>query len=894
MKTKTIKSIILLSLIFCTNLFAGEVPITKAKQLAKNIYFESFNQTLKINYNDIVFTNEFTIKQGDMPIYYIFNVKDNKGFVIISAEDHTYPILAYSSKGNYTNNPADEAPAFSDWMKSYKKQIVYVKKNHLQGTPEINTVWEKYSSNTFIPDKGVKDVEPLCATNWDQGCYYNELCPSDNGPCGHVWAGCVATSMAQVMKYHNFPEQGTGSHGYNCPGYGWLEVNFGETTYYWDDMPNQLYSNNNAVATLMYHCGVSVDMQYGTNGSGAYMQDARNALVQYFNYSPSAQYKHKNAFTNSEWEQMLRDDLDASRPIPYRGQGAGGGHAFVCDGYQGTSYFHFNWGWSGSYNGYYYLNNLNPGGENFTDLQGAILGVEPLWSQPIADFSANKTYITIGDSINFSDNSTGVPTSWSWTFVGGTPGTSSKKYPSNIVYNEAGNYKVTLTVSNPVGSDTKVKNNYITVGGPFADFTADQTSIPTGGSVNFTDLSTEDPTSWKWNFGDCSNGSTNQNPTHVYDTSGIYTVSLIASNFYGSDTITKVNYIVVSAPPAANFRTNTTKIHVGDTVSFDDLSTGVPTLWSWTFTGGTPDTSSEQNPVIVYNTPGNFDVSLTVSNNYGEDTKTKTAYITVGAPFADFASDTNNFTAGGNVNFTDMSSENPDSWNWTFYGASPNTSTEQNPENIVYDTPGNYTVSLTATNDYGEDTKTVRNFVTVLDGVAPVANFKADTTSIIEGDSINFTDLSTGFPKIWSWTFEGATPEISTEQNPENIVYNSQGIYAVTLTVSNNYGEDTKTVTDYISVGPVGIDNDITNQSNFIIYPNPSSNIINIEFGNKNLQNMEVLISNTLGNIISRHRINSNNKNIMQINLSNLSKGIYFITVTTNNKFIVKKVSVIK
>jgi len=207
--------------------------------------------------------------------------------------------------------------------------------------------------------------------------YYNASCPADAaGPDGHVWAGCVATAMAQVMKYHNYPTTGTGSHSYSHPTYGTLSANFGETTYNWASMPDSLSDYNSDVAKLLYHIGVSVDMDYAPDGSGAYMSDAAYALETYFKYSNSLSYVWKSSYSTDEWTTILRTEIDNKRPILYSGHGTGG-HAFVCDGYSGSDYFHFNWGWGGSEDNYFYLNDLTPGSYDFTDSQGAVIGIRP-------------------------------------------------------------------------------------------------------------------------------------------------------------------------------------------------------------------------------------------------------------------------------------------------------------------------------------------------------------------------------------------------------------------------------------------------------------------------------------------------------------------------------------
>lgn len=203
----------------------------------------------------------------------------------------------------------------------------------------------------------------MLTTTWGQTCYYNADCPEDTQVdsiyCDYVPAGCVAVAMAQVMKYWNYPTQGTGSHGYDDPpyipeAYGWQEANFGATTYQWSSMPCQLNSNNNAVATLIYHCGVSVDMDYGYGCSGTPTSKTVYALENYFSYSTSAIYKEKEDYTNSAWDDLLRNNLRNYQSIIYRGTASpgAGGHAFVLDGFTKTQLetytyptnFHINWG----------------------------------------------------------------------------------------------------------------------------------------------------------------------------------------------------------------------------------------------------------------------------------------------------------------------------------------------------------------------------------------------------------------------------------------------------------------------------------------------------------------------------------------------------------------------
>ncbi|WP_163325186.1 PKD domain-containing protein [Draconibacterium mangrovi] len=342
---------------------------------------------------------------------------------------------------------------------------------------------------------------------------------------------------------------------------------------------------------------------------------------------------------------------------------------------------------------------------------------------------------------------------------------------------------------------------------PVANFTSTSTSINKGQSVSFTDLSTNTPTSWSWAFnGATPSTSTEKNPTVSYNTTGTFSVSLTVSNPDGTDTKTETAYITVTEPvmaPVASFSATPATINEGSQVSFTDLTTNQPTSWSWTFEGGTPSASEDQNPKVVYSTPGTYDVTLTVTNSGGTNTKTITNYIqvidTVEAPVAAFTANNTIIAEGQSVTFTDQSANTPTSWSWTFEGGAPASSASQNPT-VVYATPGVYNVSLVATNEGGSNTTTKSAFITVQDTLeAPIADFTADNTAITEGGEISFTDKSKNTPATWKWVFDGGNPSTSTERNPR-VTYSSPNSYKVSLTVTNAAGNHTKTVENYIKV----------------------------------------------------------------------------------------------
>lgn len=273
------------------------------------------------------------------------------------------------------------------------------------------------------------------------------------------------------------------------------------------------------------------------------------------------------------------------------------------------------------------------------------------------------------------------------------------------------------------------------------------------------------------------------------------------------------------AAPVANFIGNPLNITVGQTVNFTDLSSNSPTSWTWQFSGGVPATSTVQNPTnIQYNTPGCYQVTLSVANAFGNDSKTVTCYVNVSSailpPVAAFTANTFNITTGQTVNFTDLSTNSPSSWSWSFQGATPATSTLQHPSNIQYNTPGCYQVTLTASNSAGSDTETQTCYINVVNqGSGPLANFTASNTAICVGSCISFTDASSNNPTAWNWSFPGASVTSSIVQNPSNICYNTPGTYNVSLTAINANGSNTLTLNGYITVYDMPIANAGANQT---------------------------------------------------------------------------------
>ncbi|MDX9749622.1 MAG: thiol protease/hemagglutinin PrtT [Flavobacteriales bacterium] len=369
---------------------------------------------------------------GTRVLYRVYEA-NGSGFIILAGDDLVQPVLAWSAESRY--DPQNMPVNARKWLEGYRAGIRAALEEGLPASATVAGDWAWLVQQGEAPVSELRDVAPLVQTTWDQAPHYNALCP------GGSVTGCVATAMAQIMKYHGHPQQGSGFHSYNDPNYGTQSANFGATTYNWAAMPNNVSGPNNAVATLMYHLGVSVDMQYSPQISGAWVIQAHSpttdhnseyALKTYFGYDPAMQGLKRQNFTQGQWINMLKSDLDAGRPVLYAGWGSGGGHAFVCDGYDNNDFFHFNWGWGGAFNGNFTVNALNPDGVGtgggtggYNDGQQALFGIRPLTGGgPAPDpgtMQLNAPVVPSAGTINYGQAfsvSTNVVNNGSGTFQG--------------------------------------------------------------------------------------------------------------------------------------------------------------------------------------------------------------------------------------------------------------------------------------------------------------------------------------------------------------------------------------------------------------------------------------------------------------------------------------------
>lgn len=573
---------------------------------------------------------------------------------------------------------------------------------------------------------------------------------------------------------------------------------------------------------------------------------------------------------------------------------------------------------------------------------------------PVADFSATPTAVNTGSPVQFTDLSTNTPTSWSWTFTGGTPANSTVKNPS-VTYATAGTYSVSLTATNSAGSNTKTKTAYITVtaatvinmqnatvttctgtlhddGGPSANYTNSKTytlviqpSGATSVSMNFSQWGLESG----YDFLKIYNGTSVSaplignysatSPGTVTANSGAMTLrftSDAATTGIGWKSTWTATGGTCSPPvtPVTDFSATPTTVSTGAPVQFTDLSTNTPTSWSWTFTGGTPATSTVKNPSVTYAAAGTYEVILTATNAAGSNTKTKTAYITVTAvttPVADFSATPTTVGTATPVQFTDLSTNTPTSWSWTFTGGTPATSTVKNPS-VTYATVGTYSVSLTASNSAGSNTKTKTGYIivtaptvinmqnatvttctgTLYDDGGPSANYTNSKTYTLviqpagaTSVSMNFTQwgLESGydFLKIYNGTSVSA-PLLGnySATTPGTVTANSGAMTLRFTSDGNTTGIGWKSTWTAVgctappsSVVITGVQTISDNEKGMFIYPNPSFGEFTVLL-NKNYS--QLTIKNITGHLIEKIALSDSDKSL-NISLTSYPKGIYFI-----------------
>jgi PKD repeat protein len=510
-----------------------------------------------------------------------------------------------------------------------------------------------------VRPSGIKTgIAPLLGTHWEQGCFYNASCPTDtasHNTCLHVPSGSGAVAMAQIMNYYQFPAHGSGEHGYAHPDYGIQYANFGATNYDWANMPDSVNSGHEGLATLIYQCGVAQNMDYGSNQSVSLANELDTALIKYFTYPKTAVWKSKSDFQATEWLGMLKAELDAHHPLIYSGTDITGSirHYFICDGYQEGDLFHFNYGLGSDKDGYSTLDNIMADTISVSNNQQALFNLTPV--QPgtgsyIMDFESVPDF-----SLSFND----------WTVkdvdLQDTYGITGFSFPHQTEPMAFLNFNPALVTPTMSADQAIQPHSGQRFGACFSSnppanndwFISPQIQLGTNGSFSFWIKSYTD--FYGLDTYTVAVSVTDNNPASFTTISGAQplqtTLDWTKKTFALSGFNNQAVYIAIhcvsedhflmmiddlevkpqeSSALTADFTADKTTLRVGETVSFSDLSSGMPDSWYWTFTGAVPSGSTLQNPAgIKYSIPGIYPVSLKVAKGSAADSITKTGYITV-------------------------------------------------------------------------------------------------------------------------------------------------------------------------------------------------------------------------------------------------------------------------
>ena len=795
--------------------------------------------------------------------YYIFN--SDHDFVIVAGDDQAIPILGYSDEGIFEIN--NMPVQVSDWLEGYKGQMQYIIANNIPANAEIQSNWDQLINGNAqaAPQQASAGVSPLLTTTWDQLPYYNADCPYDNSSKRNTVTGCVATAMAQVMKFWNYPAKGIGFHSYNDPIYGTQSASFGGTAYQWTSMPNKISNANTAIATLMYHCGVSVNMDYGIYESDANVLISQSqqqncpeyALKTYFGYDPSLQGILRAGYSDANWISAIEAEINAGRPVIYTGTGNGGSHCFVCDGYDGNNNLHINWGWGGLYNGNFPINALNPGGVgtgggsgDYNSNQQALIGIQPSKAFLSYNLGLFDNVKLSADSIIYQ-NSFGVSTSIininsnSHNFTGdicaevfdNTNTLLDSVIISGITLNVGNNFKSDTTFRfsgsasllpgiyniqvffRPSGGNWAIINNsgsYINIARLkvkwsnalelFAPITVSPVSPVQGKSISV---------------------KLDVKNTGLYQFNGVLILYLFDLSGNPVFTIQKMSDTLA---PDSNFKGGITFTNANDTVSPGTYLMALfyqPNGGSYQLTGST----YYQNPIKV-----TIAAPPLPPDKYEPDNTADSAYVFTPAYLNDTA---NVSTPGANIN------------------------TGSDVDYYKINLAGGYYYNIWAHLDD--------------------ANF--NTTNQVFTLNAVFS-FSTDNGATWSATFDGNFPNSATVNGGGSII----------IKVAPYFPGQTGTYkleVHLIQTKGTGVPNILMAEQNPKIYPVPATDLLNITLENSSIIPEKFIISDMQGRKVYE-QTNSNKTGDYQINTNNIPSGMYILQIQIGNGLINRQFSITK
>ena len=920
--------------VFHPLLQANTISTQTAQTLALNFY--------KLNVpgaGNVTASLSYTKTESDGVIdFYAFDILPVKGFVIVSANDNALPVIAWSKETLF--NPNATQNGLADWMKSTAQKLHYAAVNNIPASADITYKWTAFLNGQNPVNSRAVSVGPLCTTTWNQEPYYNALCPFDTAQNQRAVTGCVATTMAQIMKYWNYPAQGTGSNSYNdappayTNSYGVQSASF-VGPYNWAAMPNAVSSNTSPVDTLMYICGVSVNMDYGDdlqNGSGAFVLQseagpgghcAQYSYANYFYYNPNTLSGVKlSQYSTADWINLMENELNSGRVIQYEGDDpTSGGHTWVCDGYETNGMLHMNWGWGGASNGYYAVGALTAGGYTFSQNDGALIGIEPLLPITLSITSSSPSICPGGNTTLTANGPAGA--TYSWTPATGLSCTTCQSPVANPATTTL--YKVTADSAGVQASTSMAVVITQPVVAGFSHVGTPSCELPERVSFNNT---TTNGTKYFWNFGDGASDSTTA-PLHGYNSQGVYTVKLYAYNGCGLDSITQ-SVTVTGGPPVAadtntcggqsvtlhasgvgqigwfnaqvsgselttgpNYTTpvinNTTTYYIGANITAAVVALGPA---SNTVATGTYYTRTTKRGLIFNNLVSQKLISVDV---YADSAGVRTLLL------QDSLGNTLDSTS---VNI--LTGHHTLTLNWQLPVGNKLSLCAQGFEYLYRSTTGivfPYTttdgsISITGSTSGGFSSSYYFFYNWKLQQSACTTVRVPVTVFVLNSGGGSFTATGTGTPLVnftpadaaattYSWDFgDGATSSLMSPSH----TYASNGTYTVQLVVSNGTCADT--ITQTISTTQLGISN-VSAFSNLSVFPNPAKEQLNVTVNsNQAINDCRVIIRNILGETIYSSDVDLGyGINNLRFNVASFASGVYVVSLqsgkeTLNMKFV--------
>lgn len=843
---KNIISVLLLSLISAF-VWGNDVSLEKAKSVAKTHY----SIQKRIPSSSVITTlvrqkNYINLDGSSHVAYYVLAVNQNQGFVIVSGDDKTIPVLGYTDKGEFDYNNLPNG--LKKLMFNYAKEVKSIARDfRIQATSSIQLEWRDLENGTAVASTNRSSVSPLTTTEWSQSSGgYNGKCP------GGTPVGCVATATAQIMKYHNHPAQGNGSHSYNHNDYGTLSANFGATTYDWANMPNELNSSStqaekDEIATLMFHIGVGLDMNYSPGNSGAFSREVPDVLKDYFSYDSAAQFIKRSHYSLANWKAKIKAELDLSRVVYHSGfcSSPQAGHAFVIDGYDTDDKFHLNWGWGGYANGYFEVNNLNPGSTyTFNNSQSAIIKIKPLATNTdvrmFGSFILSSTILPFNSPLQVSVD---IANYGNITYNGGVKAALfdlNETFVGNIevlpnVQIQAGDYEsVTFTTSGmtiPPGDyklgvyvQNATNNTWMLVA-------EDGYTNPISVSINGTNPQ-----------GLISNGNITINPDPI-EQNNPFQIEYEILNNNTTDFNGEISMDL--------HELNGDWIQEVEHNSYSIPANGTETIVI-NHTGLANDPGSYK--VVIWHKPTGGEWQIIEDGNYPNSQAVDIVGLDFAVNIPDVYEDNNTEALAYEIPLTWTQDE------LTF------SSTGSNVHSVTADSNDYYKVELEAGYSYKIYAKIRDNYNTqpgtfsndvvfnVFDGVN-WTSFYDD----IEMDTIRLNNLT-------------ANQDLLIDVVP--FFYNSLGTYELDLTV--------------IRAGVVSVSE--SSEALLSVYPNPVSSILNVDFNGDNYES--ATFTTIEGKVIKTIAVTSQSK--LKINLFDVAEGVYYLNLKNGDKTVSKRIAVIK